>query len=238
MKPLNALIIDDEPLAHKVILRYAEDVPFLRIAAQVYQATEAYAVLQQHEIDLLFLDIQMPKLKGLDFLRTLTRKPLVIITSAYEAYALEGYELQVCDYLLKPFRFERFLQAVHQAQQRMAVTPSALPKEPTPDVPSPDQLFLKVDKRYRQVNITDILYLESYGNYVKVWTGDSFLLTPRTLSSFEQELPAAQFVRVHKSYILQKNLIDYVEGHQAFMPNGQAVPIGKSYRAQVKNWLP
>lgn len=237
MNTLNALIIDDEPLAHKVILKYAEDVPFLNIVGQVYQATDAYALLQQHSIDLLFLDIQMPKLKGLDFLRTLDRKPLVIITSAYEAYALEGYELQVCDYLLKPFRFERFLKAVHQAQKR---SQSASPVAPLPATPpaedTPDQLFLKVDKRFLQINLRDIICLESYGNYVKVWTGDNFLLTPRTLTSFEKELPSEQFARVHKSFILQKTRINYLEGNQIFMTNGMTVPIGKSYRSAVKAW--
>ena len=237
MNTLNALIIDDAPLAHKVILKYAEDVPFLNIVGQVYQATDAYALLQQHSIDLLFLDIQMPKLKGLDFLRTLDRKPLVIITSAYEEYALEGYELQVCDYLLKPFRFERFLKAVHQAQKR---SQPASPISPLPTMPpaeeAPDQLFLKVDKRFLQINLRDIICLESYGNYVKVWTGDNFLLTPRTLTSFEEELPSEQFARVHKSFILQKTRINYLEGNQIFMTNGMTVPIGKSYRSTVKAW--
>lgn len=236
MKTLKALIIDDEPLAHKVILKYAEDVPFLSIVGQVYQATDAYALLQQQHIDLLFLDIQMPKLKGLDFLRTLEHKPLVIITSAYEEYALEGYELQVCDYLLKPFRFERFLKAVHQAQRRSQPAAMISPSEPTPPDAAPGQLFLKVDKRFLQIKFSAIICLESYGNYVKVWTGDNFLLTPRTLTSFEEELPLEQFARVHKSFILQKTHIDYLEGNQVFMSNGMAIPIGKSYRTAVKAW--
>jgi len=237
MNILHALIIDDEPLAHKVILKYAEDIPFLLIVGQVYQATDAYTLLQQHPIDLLFLDIQMPKLKGLNFLRTLDQKPLVIITSAYEEYALEGYELQVCDYLLKPFRFERFLKAVHQAQKRHqpAVAPS--PTATAPPDAAPDQLFLKVDKRFLQIKFSDIICLESYGNYVKVWTGDNFLLTPRTLTSFEEELPSEQFARIHKSFILQKTRIDYLEGNQIFMTNGMAIPIGKNYRTTVKAWI-
>ncbi len=236
MNTLNALIIDDEPLAHKIILKYAEDVPFLNIVGQVYQATDAYALLQQHPIDLLFLDIQMPKLKGLDFLRTLDHKPLVIITSAYEEYALEGYELQVCDYLLKPFRFERFLKAVHQAQKRSQPASIIPPSETSPADAAPDQLFLKVDKRFLQIKFSDIIYLESYGNYVKVWTGDNFLLTPRTLTSFVEELPSEQFAQVHNSFILQKTRINYLEGNQVFMTNGMAIPIGKNYRTTVKAW--
>lgn len=235
MNILNALIIDDEPLAHKVILKYAEDVPFLHIVGQVYQATDAYALLQQHPIDLLFLDIQMPKLKGLDFLRTLDHQPQVIITSAYEEYALEGYELQVCDYLLKPFRFERFLKAVHQAQKRSQPAAPSFVTSPAETVP--DQLFLKVDKRFLQIKFSDIICLESYGNYVKVWTNDNFLLTPRTLTSFEEELPTTQFARVHKSFLLQKTRIDYLEGNQIFMTNGMAIPVGKNYRTTVKAWI-
>lgn len=129
MTTLHALIVDDEPLAHKVILQYVEDVPFVEVVGQVYQATDAYAVLEQETIDLLFLDINMPKLKGLDFLRTLSKPPAVIITSAYEEYALEGFSLQVCDYLLKPFRFERFLQAVLKARKQQESTALATTTE-------------------------------------------------------------------------------------------------------------
>lgn len=234
MKMLTALIIDDEPLAHKVILEYAKDIPFLEIAGQVYKATDAYAILQKEAIDLLFLDINMPKLKGLDFLRTLPKKPAVIITSAYEEYALEGFELQVSDYLLKPFRFDRFLQAVHHVHQQLAMVDSKA--APTSEAVESDKIFIKVDRRQIQLRITDILYLESYGNYVKVWTGSSFHLTPRTLSSFVPELPAT-FVRIHKSFIVQKACIDYIEGHQAVMTNGQRLAIGKNHRAAVKEWF-
>ena len=119
MTHLKAIIIDDEPLAHKVILEYAKSLPFLEIVGQCHLAIDAFAMLQEKQVDLIFLDIQMPKLKGLDFLRVLPQKPLVIITSAYEEYALESYELEVCDYLLKPFRFERFLKAITRAQNQL-----------------------------------------------------------------------------------------------------------------------
>ena len=232
MTTLRALIVDDEPLAHKVILQYVDDVPFVEVVGQVYQATDAYSVLEQDSIDLLFLDINMPKLKGLDFLRTLSKPPAVIITSAYEEYALEGFSLQVCDYLLKPFRFERFLQAVLKARQqkeRMGTTPAG-------NQIQEQKMFIKVDKRQVQINILDIVHLESYGNYVKVWLADNFLLTPRTLTSFEAELPE-DFARIHKSFIVQKSCISYVEGNQIKMANGQLLPIGKNHRTTVKQWF-
>ncbi|MEO0724049.1 MAG: LytTR family DNA-binding domain-containing protein [Bacteroidota bacterium] len=231
MNILKALIIDDEPLAHKVILQYAKDLPFLKIVGQVYKATDAYALLQTGGVDLLFLDINMPTLKGLDFLRTLTDRPAVIVTSAYEEYALEGYELQVTDYLLKPFRFERFLQAVMKVKETKTTASVVANEEP-----AVEKIFVKVDKRQVQISVLDIIYVESYGNYVKVWLADKYLLTPRTLTSFEQELPSL-FSRIHKSYIVQRACIDYVEGNQLKMSNGELLPIGKNHRTAVKGWF-
>ncbi|MFK8164986.1 MAG: LytR/AlgR family response regulator transcription factor [Lewinella sp.] len=235
---IKALIIDDEPLAHKVILQYATDIPFLEIVGQCYKASEAYPLLENSEVNLLFLDINLPRLKGLDFLRTLERPPLVVVTSAYEEYALEGYELRVADYLLKPFSFERFLRAMGTVRSALnnvpqgdkGTTPAALTET------SGDHLFVKVDKRHLRIPFADIVYLESYGNYVKIWTGTSFHLTPRTLTSFVEELPA-NFVRIHKSYLINKDHIDYVEGAMMVMKNKQMLPVGKNFRKVVREWL-
>ncbi|MEM9836506.1 MAG: LytTR family DNA-binding domain-containing protein [Bacteroidota bacterium] len=235
MHTITALIIDDEPLAHKVILEYAKDLPFLQVVGQCYKATDAYAQMDGQAIDLLFLDINMPRLKGLDFLRTLEQKPKVIITSAYEEYALASFDLQVSDYLLKPFRFDRFLQAVNKVQRELA--PNAISYEVPPAKAEHGQMFLKVDKRHLLIQIDDIQFLESYGNYVKVWIKDKPHLTLRTLSSFEAELDHEAFARVHKSFLIQKRFIHYLEGHQLMMKNGQYVPIGKNFRTAVKQWL-
>ena len=237
MKSIRALIIDDEPLAHKVILEYAKDIHFLEIVGQCYLATEAYSFLHQSQVDLLFLDIQMPKLKGLDFLRTLDQKPQVILTTAYEEYALQGFELQVCDYLLKPFRFDRFLKAVNKAQQQINHSPGTRLLEKTIESETTDQIFVKVDKRFVQIALNDIQYIESYGNYIKIWTGDSFHLTAQTLSSFAESLDPQQFLRIHKSFVVQTSLIDYVEGNRVKMRNGNSLPIGKSYQQQIRQWL-
>lgn len=236
---LQALIIDDEPLAHKVILEYARDIPFLEIDGQCYLATEALSVLSRRHIDLIFLDINLPKIKGLDFLRTLPNAPIVIITSAYEEYALESFELDVCDYLLKPFRFNRFLKAankalaLHRLQYPDAHSTAASP-EPAG---SAQPLFIKSDKKLIRVEMTEVHFLEGYGNYVKVWLHDTFHLTPRTLASFEPELPGDRFVRIHKSYIINRDHIDYLEGNSVVLKNGSRLSIGKSYRHILRRLL-
>lgn len=238
MIKLKTLIIDDEPLAHEVILKYMEDVPFLQLQSQCYLATEAITILREEEIDLIFLDIEMPKLKGLDFLRTLKHQPIVIITSAYEEYALESYELDVCDYLLKPFRFDRFLKAVNKALERYQLqAKTAVPSPTTENNPtSPPPLFIKSDKRHIQIALSDILYLESFGNYVKVWLENEFILTARTLSSFEDQL-TDQFIRIHKSFIVNKQHVAFLEGNMAVLKNKKALPIGKSYRQGFKKFI-
>ncbi len=237
MNSLRALIIDDEPLAHKVIMQYAQDVPFLDILGQCYKATEAYAILEREAVDLIFLDINMPRLKGLDFLRTLEHPPAVIITSAYEEYALEGYELRVTDYLLKPFSFERFLRAINTARKQKDVSPTSAPFSAKTVSPTyPDQLFIKVDKRQLQLNLSDIHYLESFGNYVKVWTGTDYHLTARTLTSFTDTLPPG-FAKIHKSFIVQKQYIKYIEGATVVMTSQRVLPVGKNFRALVREWF-
>ncbi|MEZ5040993.1 MAG: LytTR family DNA-binding domain-containing protein [Saprospiraceae bacterium] len=235
---LKTLIVDDEPLAHGVILNLAKDVPVLDIVGQSYTAIHALDFLKRHPVDLIFLDIQMPKLKGLDFLRILDPKPLVIITSAYEQYALESFSLDVIDYLLKPFRFDRFLKAVHKAvemKQLKTNMPSTV-QAPSTSAP-PHQLFIKSDKKYIQINIEAIYYLESHGNYVKVWMGTSYHLTPKTLTSFEEVLPPTSFMRIHKSFIVNKRYIHYLEGNQLVMQNDKALSLGRNYQQAIKQLI-
>ena len=236
---LRCLIVDDEPLAHEVILRYIEDVPFLQTAGQCYLATEALSFLGSHQVDLVFLDIRMPKLSGLDFLRTLQQRPMVIITSAYQEHALESFDLEVCDYLLKPFRFDRFLKAANRALslhslRQQPATP--LPAKPAP-VADASSIYIKSDKKLMQLPFDEVWFLESLGNYVKVWNEHKYILTPRTLSSFESQLPAEHFVRVHKSYILNRKFLQYIDGNMIRLKNGKTLPLGKSYRQIVKQLL-
>ena len=215
---------------------------FIEIVGQCNLATEAIAFLQTEEVDLLFLDINMPKIKGLDFLRTLKNPPLAIITSAYQEYALESFELDVCDYLLKPFRFDRFLKAVNKAQEvyQMKVGENTIAGEGNhkglPQQKS-TQLFIKADKRLINIDLSEIYYFESYGNYVKVWLKDQFHLTPRTLTSFVEQVPDNDFYRIHKSFLINRKYIDYVEGNFLLMKNGKQLPIGKNHRSDFKQFL-
>lgn len=234
--PLKALIIDDEPLAHMVILEYVKDVSFIEIVGQCNLATEAISILQNQTIDLLFLDINMPKIKGLDFLRTLKNPPLVIITSAYQEYALESFELDVCDYLLKPFRFDRFLKAVNKAQEVYQLKNTTI-EESAASNGDESQLFIKADKRLINISLSEIYYFESYGNYVKVWLKDQFHLTPRTLTSFVEQVSENDFYKIHKSFLINRKYIDYVEGNFLLMKNGKQLPIGKNHRSDFKQFL-
>jgi len=230
---MRCLIVDDEPLAHDVILNYINEVPFLDTAGQCYRATEALEFLNKSEIDLIFLDIRMPKLSGLDFLRTLQKQPLVIITSAYEEHALESFDLDVCDYLLKPFRFERFLKACNRALTRYDLSKQS-PDQAHSDILAtaiePAGIYLKSDKKFVLQELEKIHYLESLGNYVKVWEGAEFILTPRTLSSFENQLPSDNFIRIHKSYIINKRFVHFIEGNSIHLKNGKELPLGKNYK--------
>lgn len=240
---LQCLIVDDEPLAHDVILQYARDVPFVEIVGQCHLATEALAFLNQRPVDLIFLDIRMPRLNGLDFLRTLQHRPLVIITSAYEEHALESFELEVCDYLLKPFRFDRFLKAVNRAQSmynmRQPGVHHVTITEPQGVVvtEAPGHLFIKSDRKWVQVELEQVQYLESLGNYVKVWEAERFLLTPRTLQSFEEQLSQENFVRIHKSFILNRRYVRAIEGNIIHLKSGKQLPLGKNYKHVVKELL-
>ncbi|MFC1225552.1 LytR/AlgR family response regulator transcription factor [Pedobacter sp. BG31] len=235
---LRCLIIDDEPLAHGVIKEYAKDIPFINIIGDCYRATAALDFLREQQVDLIFLDIRMPKLNGLEFLKILTHKPLVIITSAYEEYALAGFDLAVCDYLLKPFRLDRFVKAVNRALElhdlkKQIATPNEIEKKAPKNN---GQISIKVDKKHILIKIDEIQYLESLGNYVKVWNDRVFFLTPRTLASFEDQL-STDFIRIHKSFILNKKYVDYLEGNTIVLKNAQNIPVGKNYRGIIKRLL-
>jgi DNA-binding LytR/AlgR family response regulator len=242
MNKLKALIVDDEPLAHEIILDYLSDLPFVEVVSQCYLATEALNYINENQVDLLFLDVNMPKLSGIELLKVLTNKPQVIITSAYQEYALDSFELDVCDYLLKPYRYDRFLKAVNKAHEQIKL------QEPQHQVIATDKstvsdekentLFIKVDKKIIQLKLDDITFFEAYGNYVKVWLDETVYLTPRTLSSFEEQLENHQaFIRIHKSYVIQKSKIDFIEAGVIKMNNQQSVSIGKSYKHITKTLL-
>ena len=233
---LRALIIDDEPLAHEVILAYCQKLPLITVQHQCYSPTQALEYLQHHEVDLLFLDINMPMLTGLELLKVLKIRPQVIITSAYQEHALESFELAVTDYLLKPFSFERFLKACSQVLERHQLKATAEKAEQF-QLNKAKSIYIKFDKQQVQVTLADISCLEAYGNYVKVWRDGKSQLTSRTLSSFEQQLPDDTFMRVHKSAIINLEQVHAIGSNTVTLKDGNIINIGKLYKHKVQNYL-
>jgi len=227
------LIIDDEPIAHDIIKGYCDLLPAMQLQKHCYDAIEALSYLSDHPVDLIFLDLNMPKLKGFAFLKTLTNPPKVIVTTAYKEHALEGYELNVVDYLLKPFSFERFLKAVHKATEK--ITEPAL-RSAIPDDNAPATIFLRANKQYIQVNIHDILFLESAGNYVKVVTKNETITVRDKISSLCTKFPDDHFTQVHKSFAVVRSHIKRIAGNRIFIADYE-VPIGKMYRNVVEQLL-
>ncbi|MGB6153214.1 MAG: LytTR family DNA-binding domain-containing protein [Pricia sp.] len=227
------LIIDDEPVAHDIIKAYCDKLPNMQLMKRCYDALEALDYLREKPIDLIFLDLNMPKLKGFEFLRTLPHAPKVIVTTAYTEYALEGYELEISDYLLKPFSFERFLKAVNKAlHSKNHLTSASRPSETNDS----GHIFLRSDKKYVQVAIDDISYIEAAGNYSKVVLAEEIILVREKLSDMLAMLPDGNFIQVHKSFLVAKNQIKFVEGNRIRIGDAN-IPIGKFYKANVMNLL-
>lgn len=223
---MKCIIVDDEPLAREILGEYVADVPSLDLVGSYSSAIQAMEALKQHVVDLVFLDVNMPRLSGIDLMKALDRRPAVILTTAYPDYALQGYELDVVDYLLKPFSFERFLKAVHKADVRVA----------RPGEVHGDRLLVRADKRTWLVDFSDILYIESMGDYVRIHSRQRKLIVNETMKSLEEALPGGHFLRIHKSWIVARSAIDFVEGNY-LMCGEQSIPIGKTFRDQLMKWL-
>ena len=233
---IKCAIIDDEYLARKYIGDYVEKIPFLELEGGYSSPLKAINVLQEGKIDLIFLDIQMPDISGLDFLRSLEHKPYVILTTAYKEFALEGYELDVTDYLLKPFSFDRFLKAankVHQAMQAKTGEDSIPSGEEQKTDFRDDYLVIRADRKYYKINYEDLIYVEGQKAYVTFHSENAKKITAlASLKDLEEKLPAGEFLRIHKSYIVSIKKIDALEGNQLEV-NGEMLPIGKNYRGEV-----
>lgn len=231
MSQLHCLIVDDEPIAREIIKAYCSHLPMLHIVASVGNALEAKTILQTQQIDLLFLDINMPVLNGISFLKTLKHPPQVIFTTAYKEYAVDAFDLAACDYLLKPFSLERFIVAVDKALEKSPLTRAAdRPNGGTIySEKTEDYLFLKADGKIFKIIHDDLLFAEAQGNYTKVVTTQHTLLPSMTFSSFEELLPSTHFLRVHRSFLVNKARITHIEGNRVFIQSHE-VPIGSSYR--------
>jgi len=227
MLTVNCLVADDEPIAREIILNYCTHLPMLTVIASCSNALEAKAVMQSQRVDILFLDINMPVLDGISFLKTVQQyKPQVIFTTAYKEYAVNAFDLSAVDYLLKPFSLERFIVAVDKALERLnkPATPPAAAAQ-TND----EYLLVKTDSKIYRIAYADIVYAEASGNFTKIVTTQNTLMPTITFSSFQQQLPSSMFCRVHRSFIISKARITHIEGNTVFI-NRVGIPIGSSYK--------
>ncbi len=233
---INVIIVDDEPLALEVLETYIKEIPEINLLQSCNNALEANEALKNHDIDLMFLDIQMPQLTGIDFLKTLKNPPLVIFTTAFANYAIEGFELNAIDYLLKPISLERFIKSVNKASEQLALQKNE-GSGTAVESDSPEFIFVKADKKLQKVNFADIVYIEGLKDYVIIRKSDgSRIITLQTMKSLESKLPAHYFKRIHRSYIVQIDQINAIVGNMVeVMEKGQAkhLPIGKNYRDEL-----
>ncbi|WP_363322607.1 response regulator transcription factor [uncultured Tenacibaculum sp.] len=223
------LIIDDEHIAHKIIMEYCEMLPHMKLQKNCYSALEALEYLNTHQVDLIFLDINMPKLKGFDFLKTLTAPPKVIVTTAYSEFAIEGYELNVIDYLLKPFSFERFLKAVNKINDSNTISKNTSIEESTPET---KRIFLRQNKSYIQIEIDTILFIEASGNYTKIVLKNETITIREKISDVLESLPSDNFLKVHKSFAIAIKYINKIDGNRIHIQE-HTIPIGKLYKVNL-----
>lgn len=221
---VQCIIVDDEPLAQQVLERYIRQTEGLTLVTKCFNATEAFSVLHSHPVDLLFLDIKMPMISGTEFIQSLKNPPAFIFTTAYEEFALQGYELQAVDYLLKPITYERFRKSIARfLQQQYPATPSQ----------QKDYLYIKTDGNLVKIFYRDILYAQSLKDYIKIVTPAGNYLTYLTMKSLEQLLPAEQFRRIHRSYIINMQHLDVI-GRDAVTVGKTSIPVGESYKTNLK----
>jgi two-component system, LytTR family, response regulator len=231
MSSISCIIVEDEPLAAKVLSDYIAQVPFLQLQGTFKDAILATEYLRDNTVDLIFLDIHLPKLKGMAFLKTLPDPPAVIVTTAYHQYAVEGFNLNVTDYLLKPFDFERFLNAVNKVK-------SGRPEKPAPieNSEAKEYLFLNVQKKKVKILFSDITYIESQREYIKIVTTKGEYTTKMSTHEIEGLLPSTFFKRIHRSFIVSLKKIDSYTAEMVEV-NGVPIPIGKGYREALDTLL-
>ncbi len=229
-------IVDDEPLAINVVKKFLEQFKASEVVSTCENAMDAFTYISENQVDLLFLDINMPGLNGLDFLKSLKKPPLVIITSAYRDYAVEGFELNVLDYLVKPISFQRFLKAMDRVNTALREKYAPVPSTVTLPDTSKAFIFLKVDKKLVKVYLDEILYIESLKDYVRVRTVYEDLVTHQNLNSMARMLPANDFIRIHKSFTISVDKVKSIEGNCVEIAS-KLLPIGRNFRKEVKEHI-
>jgi DNA-binding LytR/AlgR family response regulator len=235
---IKCIAIDDEPLALEIIKDYCSKIPFLDLIRTFDNAMESIDFIKNNKIDLLFLDIQMEELTGIQLLHVLTHKPNVIFTTAYDSFAIQGYELDAVDYLLKPISFERFLKAVNKVSEKLNVEHliENKTKEVTIYTPGDDYFFVKTEFRLEKVNFADIMYIEGMGDYLRIVTPTKRLMTLQNFKKMEEMLPANKFYRVHKSYIIALDKIENIERNRIKISD-KLIPISDTYKKPFFDFL-
>jgi DNA-binding LytR/AlgR family response regulator len=225
---LRCLIVDDEPIARQIVEKYCSHLPDIEVVSACGDALQAKQILSTEQVDIIFLDINMPVLDGLAFARTLRQQPQIIFTTAYKEFAHEAFNVSACDYLLKPFSFERFIQAIDKAKHQMKLqAPGKAMAKPV----TSGTLYIKSEGRILQIHMNELLYAEAQGNSVKIVTTEGTYSSTMTFSAFEDQLPAENFVRVHRSFIVNKSKIRLIDGNRVFI-GAVEIPIGSNYREQ------
>jgi DNA-binding LytR/AlgR family response regulator len=221
--------VDDEEGAHLVITHFLKDIKTLSLEGSFYNAVDALDYLYKNKVDLVFLDINMPGLSGLEMLETLTNRPFIILTTAYKQYALDGYKYEVVDYLVKPFEFKKFLLAIDKVMNRKGIQSQA--KAST--IEETDHLILKVDGTLTKIPFSKIIYIQSFGNYVKIFIEDGMLISQMTTAEIEERLSTSLFLRIHKSYIVSLKQIQKVSGTQVVLKTNTELPIGNTFKREL-----
>lgn len=234
MNKFRCLLVDDEPPAREILRTYIASTPLLEIAGECNHAVAAFEFLQLHRVDLIFLDVQMPRLLGTDFLKTIPNPPKVIFTTAYRDYAVEGFELGVVDFLLKPYSFDRFLRAVHKV---LALELRSQTDAKDSMLTRTDRfLYVRADRKMVKVMVDDIQYIESLKDYVRIFVKDQQIITKQTITALEEMLPENDFVRVHRSFIVSVKKIDSYTHHAVFLGKTE-LPVGPLYKQEIMKRL-
>ena len=225
---MNCIIVDDEPLATDLMIDFVKRIPFLMLLGTCKNAFEANEIIHKKNVDLLFLDIQMPNLSGIQLVHSLEKKPLVIFTTAYSEYAVESYDLNAIDYLLKPFTFERFLKAVNKAYALFSKKDD-IQSEKDGQIEGDKFIFVNADYKKVRINLKEILYIEGLSDYIKIYTGDKPILTLLSLKAMEEKLPENKFIRVHRSYIVSIHKIESIQRNRIIIGKTR-IPVGDNYK--------
>lgn len=234
MNTFRCLLVDDEPPALEILRTYVGNTPLLENAGECSHAIAAFEFLQKHSVDLIFLDIQMPRLLGTDLLKSLPNPPKIIFTTAYRDYAVEGFELGAIDYLLKPYSFDRFLRAVHKVLD-LGLRDQAIIKESV-HAQTDRFLYVRADRKMVKVMVDEIHYIESLKDYVRIVVKDQQIITKQTITALEEMLPEHEFVRIHRSFIVSLKKIDSYNHHAVFL-NKIELPVGPLYKQEIMKRL-